>query len=330
MSTTHAVRVHEFGGPESLRFESVELPDPAPGEVQIRHTAIGLNFIDTYERSGLYPLSLPSVLGHEAAGIVERIGRRVRGFAVGDRVAYASSRQGAYAEHRNVAAAELVKLPQDITDDVAAAVLLKGLTAEALLRRVFPVKQRHTVLVHAAAGGVGSLLVQWARHIGARVIAIVGSDDKASLVRGWGVEHVLLSESAWWEEARRITGGVGVDVVYDSVGKDTFAHSLETLRARGTMVSYGNASGPPPAVEPLELGRRGSLFLTRPILFHYIANRAELTKAAAELFKLIATGVLDVRIGARYALADAAAAHADLVARKTTGSTLLLPGSRGL
>lgn len=325
MSLYRVYRLHAFGGPEQLRLETVELAPPATGEVRLRHTAIGLNFIDLYERSGLYPLPLPSDLGHEAAGVIEAVGRGVRSLKAGDRVAYASAGRGAYAEQRNIAAAELVRLPASVSDETAAALLLKGLTAEALLRRVFPVKRGQTILVHAAAGGVGLLLVQWALQLGVQVIGVVGSEAKARLVREQGAQHVLLSGTAWSDEARRITGGKGVDVVYDSVGKDTFLASLGALRARGMMVSYGNASGPPPAIEPLELGRRGSLFLTRPGVFNYIASRPELTRAATELFKQIAAGVLKAHIGARYPLSAAAQAHADLAARKTTGSTVLLP-----
>lgn len=325
MPTTHAFRLHTFGGPERMQFETIELPDPGPGEVRVRHTAIGLNFIDIYERSGLYPISLPAALGHEAAGVIEQVGRGVRGFKPGERVAYATGGRGAYAEQRNMGVAELVKLPDGIAHEVAAAIMLKGLTAEALLRRVFPVKRQHTILVHAAAGGVGLLLVQWALHLGATVIAVVGNEDKARLVREQGVQHVLLSGSAWSDEAKRIAEGKGVHVVYDAVGKDTFMSSLNALRRRGMMVSFGNASGPPPAIEPLELGRRGSLFLTRPGVFQYNATRGELTRAAAEMFKLVRAGVLKVHVGSRYPLAQAAQAHADLAARKTTGSTVLLP-----
>ncbi len=327
MPTTRAFRLHTFGGPEQMQFETLELPGPAPGEVRLRHTAIGLNFIDIYERSGLYPITLPSGLGHEGAGVVEEVGRGVRGFKPGDRVAYASPRRGAYAERRNFPAAELVALPEKIADETAAAIMLKGLTAEMLVRRVFPVKRQHTILVHAAAGGVGLLLVQWAVHLGAAVIAVVGSEDKAQLVREQGVQHVLLSGSDWTEQARGIAGGRGVDVVYDAVGKDTFMGSLSALRPRGMLVSYGNASGPPPAIEPLELGRRGSLYLTRPSVFQYLTTRAELTRAAAEMFNLMGGGVLKVHIGSRYPLAEAAQAHRDLAARKTTGSTVLVPQS---
>jgi NADPH2:quinone reductase len=324
MISTRAVRVHEFGGPEQMLLESIELPEPAPGEARIRHTAIGLNFIDIYERTGLYPQPLPAGLGREAAGVVEAVGRGVRGIKVGDRVAYVTPTSGAYAEHRNVPVQHVVAVPDSVSDEVAAAVLLKGLTAHMLIRRVFPLRRSHTALVHAAAGGVGLLLVQWARHLGARVIAVVSSEEKASLVREQGVEHVLLATTDWPTEVRRITRD-GVDVAYDSVGKDTFAGSLASLRSRGLMVAYGNASGPVPPIAPLELARHGSLFLTRPVLFDYIKTRSELTRASSELFELVGSSVLNVRIGARYPLAEVARAHVDLAARETTGSTVLLP-----
>lgn len=324
MPSIRAIRVHEFGGPEQMRLEQIELPEPAAGEARIRHTAIGLNFIDIYERTGLYPLKLPVGLGREAAGVIEQLGRGVRAFKVGDRIAYAIPQAGAYAEHRNVPASRLVPIPDAVSDEVAAAVLLKGLTAQALVRRIFPLKRTHSALIHAAAGGVGLLLIQWALHLGAKVIAIVGSEQKANLVRAQGAEHVLLGQSNWPEEVKHMTNG-GVDVVYDSVGKDTFAGSLASLRPRGMMVTYGNSSGPVPPIAPLELARHGSLFLTRPVLFDYIRTRAELTRAAVELFGLIGDSVLKVHIGARYALADVMRAHEDLAARKTTGSTVLLP-----
>lgn len=324
MPLTRAIRIHAFGPPEQMRLEQIELPEPGPGEARIRHTAIGLNFIDIYERTGLYPLQLPAGLGREAAGVIEQAGRGVRGFQVGDRVAYISQHPGTYTEHQNVPASSLVPVPATVSDEVAAAVLLKGLTAQALVRRVFPLKRTHSVLIHAAAGGVGLLLVQWALHLGARVIAIVSSEQKAALVRAHGAEHVLLTTTNWPDEVKQIAGD-GVDVAYDSVGKDTFAGSLDSLRSRGMMVTFGNASGPVPPFAPLELGRRGSLFLTRTVMFDYIKTRAELTRAAAELFELVGKSILKVHIGARYPLADVSRAHQDLAARKTTGSTVLLP-----
>jgi NADPH:quinone reductase len=325
MPTTHAIRIDAFGGSEQMRMESIELPAPGRGELQLRHTAIGLNFIDIYERTGLYPLPLPSGLGREAAGIVEALGAGVRGFKAGDRVAYVSAQAGAYAERRNVPADRVVRLPPAVSDEAAAAILLKGLTAQALVRRTVRVTAAHTVLIHAAAGGVGLLLVQWAKHLGATVIAVVGDESKAELVRAHGADHVLLTRESWAQEARRLSPGSGVDVVYDSVGKDTFEGSLDSLRPRGMMVSFGNASGPVPPFAPLELARRGSLFLTRPVLFHYIATRRELTSAAAELFDLVARSVLAVHIGARYPLHEVVQAHEALEARKTAGSTVLVP-----
>ncbi len=320
------IRFHEHGGPEVLRVEDLDSGKPGAGEARIRHTAIGLNYIDVYDRTGLYPGELPCVPGREAAGVITALGRNVRGFRVGDRVAYVHSVPGAYCEVRNVPAARLVKIPKGVADEQAAALMLKGLTAQFLLRRTHRVRRGDTIVVHAAAGGVGSLLTQWAKSLGARVIGVVGSEAKAELARKHGCRHVLLSgRGPLAPEVRRLTRGEGVAVVYDSVGRDTFRDSLDCLRPLGLMVSYGNASGPPPAVDPLELSRRGSLFLTRPTLFNYIGRREELDAAARELFAAVKQGVLRVRIGQRYALADAAQAHRDLEARRTTGSTVLIP-----
>ena len=291
----------------------------------MRHSAVGLNFIDIYERSGLYQLPLPATPGKEAAGVVEAAGANVKHLKVGDRVAYALSGSGAYAEARVISADLLVKLPDALDDRTAAAAMLKGLTAQVLLRQIYRVRKGDAVLIHAAAGGVGSIAVQWARHLGATVIAIVGSTAKADMVRELGAQHALLSDDDWVAQAKAITAGRGVSVVYDSVGKDTFMKSLDCVRQRGLMVSYGNASGPPPAISPLELSKRGSLFLTRPTLFHYTSTRAALTRAAQELFDLITHNVIKVRVGQTYPLQDAARAHSDLEARRTTGSTLLLP-----
>ena len=322
------IRFHEHGGPEVLRVEDLDIGKPGAGEAQIRHTAIGLNYIDVYDRTGLYPGELPGVPGREAAGVVTALGRNVRGFRVGDRVAYVHSVPGAYCEVRNVPVARLVKIPKGVADEQAAALMLKGLTAQFLLRRTHRVRRGDTIVVHAAAGGVGSLLTQWAKSLGARVIGVVGSEAKAELARKHGCRQVLLSgRGPLAPEVRRLTRGEGVAVVYDSVGRDTFMDSLDCLRPLGLMVSYGNASGPPPAVNPLELSRRGSLFLTRPTLFNYIGRREELDAAARELFAAVKQGVLRVRIGQRYALADAARAHRDLEARRTTGSTVLIPES---
>lgn len=321
-----AIRFHEHGGPQVLLMEDFDPGTPAGGEVQIRHTAIGLNYIDVYDRTGLYPGSLPSGLGREAAGVVTALGRGTRGFRVGDRVAYVHPKPGAYCEVRNVPAERLVKVPKGISEEQAAAIMLKGLTAHFLLRRTYRVQRGDPILVHAAAGGVGLILVQWAKALGARIIAVVGSETKAELVRKHGCRHVLVSgRDALVESVRKLTRGEGVAVVYDSVGKDTFMDSLDCLRPLGMMVSYGNASGPPPAISPLELSKRGSLFLTRPTLFSYIARREALDSAARELFAAVRKGVVRVRIGQRYPLAEAAAAHRDLEARRTTGSTVLIP-----
>ena len=308
-----------------MNWEAVDVPPPGPGEVVLRHTAVGLNFIDVYERTGLYPNKLPFGLGREAAGVIEALGPKVSGFAVGDRVAYVLSSAGAYSERRVAPAARLVKLPAGIRDTVGAAIMLKGLTAQALLRRTYRVKSGDDILVHAAAGGVGLIMTQWAKHLGARVIAVVGSAEKAKLVREHGADLVLLSDEDDWVRATRdFTRGQGVAAVYDSVGQATFMRSLDCLRPLGMMVTFGNASGPVAPFAPLELSKRGSLFLTRPTLFHYIATRPMLTRGAQDLFSVVEQGAVRVHIGQTYALKDAAQAHRDLEARKTTGSTVLL------
>lgn len=322
---TGIIRFHETGGPDVLRWESTELGEPGRDEVRVRHAAVGLNFIDVYERNGLYQMPLPATPGKEAAGIIEAAGPGVKHVKVGDRVAYSSSSSGAYAEARVMPAERLLKIPDAIDDKTAAAAMLKGLTAQALLRQVYRVRKGDALLVHAAAGGVGSILVQWARHLEATVIAVVGSAAKAEIARELGAQHALLTDDDWVAQAKAITGGRGVAVAYDSVGKDTFMRSLDTLRTRGLMVSYGNASGAPPAIAPLELSKRGSLYLTRPTLFHFISTRPMLTRAAQELFDLLGRGVIKVQIGQTYPLSEAARAHADLEARRTTGSTVLLP-----
>jgi len=322
----HAIRIHAHGGPEVLQWEAVEPSAPGPGEVLIRQTAIGLNFIDVYERTGLYPGALPMTLGREGAGVVEALGPKVRGVAVGDRIAYVSAQPGSYAQERVMPADRVVKIPDGVSDRLAAAALLKGLTAQFLLRRTHRVRKGDAVVIHAAAGGVGSIASQWARDLGATVIGVVGSDAKAAIAREHGCQHVLvLGRDDLPARVREITGGLGAHVVYDSVGKDTFFASLDCLRPLGMMVSYGNASGPVPPVAPLELARRGSLFLTRPTLFHYIARRAELERAARELFEVIGRGAARVEIGQTCALQDAAQAHRDLEARRTIGSTVLIP-----
>lgn len=321
---THAVRIRSYGGPEVLRWETVEVPEPGQGQARIRHTAIGLNFIDTYERTGLYPVTLPAVLGREAAGVVEAVGPGVSQVKVGDRVAYAFNSSGAYSEARVLAAERLVKIPVGVEDQQAAALMLKGMTAQMLLRQTYRVRKGNTLLVHAAVGGVGSILVQWAKHLGANVIAVVGSATKAQRARELGADHALLAGEDWVAQTQAIAKR-GVDVVYDSVGKDTFFPSLDCLRSRGLMVTYGNASGPVPPIAPLELSKRGSLFLTRPTLFHYIPTRATLVRAASEMFELVAKSAINVHVGQVYPLQEAARAHVDLEARRTVGATVLLP-----
>lgn len=326
---THAIRFSAHGGPEVLRWETVDLPDPGPGELRIRHQAIGVNFIDTYHRTGLYPVALPSGLGQEGAGVVEAVGPGVTEFRPGDRVAYcggALSPVGAYSEVRNFPAERAVRLPDDISFETAAAVMLKGLTAQFLVRRTHRVQPGDTVLIHAAAGGVGLLLVQWAKRLGATVIATAGNDEKAELVRAHGADHVIVyTRENFTERTRALTNGCGVDVVYDSVGRATFLGSLDSLRPLGLMVSFGNASG---KVEPFDIGllaQKGSLFLTRPMLFTYIARREDLLAMAEELFAAIRQGWLDVKIGQRFPLSQAAEAHRALESRRTIGATLLLP-----
>ncbi|HUK00863.1 MAG TPA: quinone oxidoreductase [Steroidobacteraceae bacterium] len=320
------IRIHQYGGPEALRVEELDPAAPGPLEVQVRHTAIGVNYIDVYDRTGLYGMELPGVLGREAAGVVIACGRRVRGLKVGTRVAYVHSTPGAYSEIRNVPAERVVKVPGGVSDQQAAALMLKGLTAQYLLRRTYRVQKGDPILVHAAAGGVGLILCQWARSLGAHVIGVVGSEAKAELARKHGCRHVIISgRDELVAEVRRLTRGAGVAVVYDSVGRDTFMESLDCLRPLGMMVSYGNASGPPPSFNPLELTRRGSLFLTRPSLFAYIPTRALLESAARELFAAIRQHKIRIRIGQTYPLIEAAQAHRDLEARRTTGSTVLLP-----
>lgn len=317
--------IRRTGGPEVIEREPLGMLTPGLGEVLIRHTAIGLNYIDTYHRSGLYPLELPSGLGSEGAGMVEEVGEGVA-FRPGDRVAYPAAPPGAYATHRLVAADRLVALPEDISFETAAAAMLKGCTGEMLIERCAQVGEGEWVLVHAAAGGVGSILVPWLKAIGARVIAHAGSAEKAALAAGAGAEQALscpFDELA--EKVREITGGAGVRVVLDGVGAASWEASLASLGKRGLMVSYGNSSGPVPPFSPLVLARGGSLFLTRPTLFDYIARPDELQASAARLFEMIRSGAVPVRIGARFALAEAAEAHRALEARATTGSTLLIP-----
>jgi NADPH2:quinone reductase len=321
-----AIRFHETGGPEVLRFEDIEVGPPAPDEAQVRHTAIGLNFIDVYDRTGLYPTPLPSGLGREAAGVVTAVGRKVKGVRVGNRVAYVLQKPGAAAEIINVAADRLVRIPTGVSDQQAAAIMLKGMTAQYLLRRTYRVAKGDFILVHAAAGGVGLLLCQWAKSLGAKVIGVVGSEAKADIARKHGCRYVLISgQDDIVARVREITRGEGVAVVYDSVGKDVFMPSLDCLKRLGMLVTFGNSSGPVPPFAPLELSRRGSLFLTRPTLFHYTATRPELESAAKELFAVVKSRKVKVQIGQTYPLAEAARAYADLEARRTTGSTVLIP-----
>jgi NADPH2:quinone reductase len=322
----HAIRIHAHGGPEVLHWETVPAAAPGPGEVLIRQTAIGLNLIDVYERTGLYPGELPSGLGREGAGVVEALGARVRGLHAGDRVAYFSNQPGAYAQERVVPADRVVRVPDGVSDRLAAAAILKGLTAWFLVRRAHRIVRGDTMVVHAAAGGVGLILAQWASHLGARVIGVVGSDSKVEVARAHGCREVLvLGRDDLATRVRELTGGAGARIVYDSVGKDTFFASLDCLRPLGLMVSFGNASGPVPPVAPLELMKRGSLFLTRPTLFHYTARRTDLDRGARELFQVIGSGAVRIEIGQCYALQDAAQAHRDLEARRTIGSTVLIP-----
>ena len=321
-----AIRFHQTGGPEVLRWEEVPVGDPAADEVRIRHEAVGLNYIDTYQRSGLYPLPLPSGLGQEGAGVVEAVGKDVRDFRPGDRVAYAGGPVGAYSRQRCLPAARLLKLPESIDFRTGAAMMLQGLTTAYLLRRTYAVQAGDAVLIHAAAGGVGLIACQWARALGATVIGTVSTEAKAELARQHGCEHVILySHEDVAARVRDITGGEGVAVVYDGVGKDTFAASLDSLRMRGMMVSFGNASGAVPPFNPLLLTQKGSLFLTRPMLAHYTANRDELLALGQELFAVVESGKVRININQTFDLADAADAHRALEARQTTGSTVLLP-----
>ena len=320
-------RIESTGGPEVIDWVDESSAEPGAGEVGIRHTAVGLNYIDVYHRSGLYPLPLPSGLGLEAAGMVTAVGPDVTGLAQGDRVAYASAPIGAYAEERVMPADRVLRLPDGVDDEAAAALMLKGLTAHALLFRTFPVRAGHIVLVHAAAGGVGSLLCAWARHLGARVIGTVGSAAKAEDARAAGCEAVIrYDEEPVAEAMRSLTEGRGADVVYDGVGAATFETSLDSLAPLGMMVSFGNASGAVPPFAPSELARRGSLFFTRPSVMDYIADRSSLEAGAVAVFEAVMAGVLAPEIGQRYPLREAAQAHRDLEARRTTGASLLLPG----
>lgn len=313
-----------IGGPEVLTLASAPMPDPGPGEILLRQTAIGLNFIDTYHRTGLYPVPLPSGLGLEAAGVVEAVGAGVA-IAPGTRVGYCWGPIGAYASHRVIAADRVVVLPDGVSDEAAAAVLLKGCTTEFLVERCAQVQPGQWALVQAAAGGVGLLLVQWLKHVGATVIAVAGSAEKLSIAMAHGADHGLVQDATMAQQVRDLTGGRGVDVVFDGVGKATFEASLDSLKRRGLLASYGNASGAVGAVDFAILARKGSLFATRPTLFDYYTNREEIERYAGRVLELVAAGVLKVNVDQRYALKDVATAHRDLEARRTTGSTVLLP-----
>jgi NADPH2:quinone reductase len=320
-----AIRFETTGGPEVLQLREVELPQPTMGQVRVKHTAIGVNFIDTYHRSGLYKLPLPTGLGSEAAGIAEELGDGVVTLKKGDRVAYAGA-LGAYAQASNVAADKLVKLPEGVSDEDAAASLLKGMTVQYLLTRTYAVKPGETILFHAAAGGVGLIFGQWAKHIGAIVIGTVGSPDKIALAKSHGYDHVLdLSKDDWVKRVRELTGGEGVPVVYDGVGKATWDGSLDCLAVRGMMVSFGNSSGAVPPFAPGILSAKGSLYVTRPTLGSYTRTAEELQETANDLFDVIASGAVKIEINQRFKLSEAAKAHEALQSRQTTGATILLP-----
>ncbi|HEF4777939.1 MULTISPECIES: quinone oxidoreductase family protein [Burkholderia] len=321
-----AIRYDQPGGPDVMKWVDVEVGAPQAGEVRIKQHAVGLNYIDVYFRTGLYPQPLPGGLGMEAAGEVTAVGQGVGALKVGDRVAYVAQPPGAYAQERVLSAERVVKLPDGIGYDDAASVMLQGLTAHYLLRRTYPVKAGDTILIHAAAGGVGLLVCQWAKALGATVIGTVGSDEKAELAKAHGCDHpIVYTRENFTQRVKEITNGAGVPVVYDSIGKDTYIGSLDCLAPLGYFVSFGNASGPLPPIDSKEFSSRGSLFFTRPTLFSYIAKRADLESAAAELFDVILSGKVKTSINQRYPLAEVGRAHADLEARKTTGSTILVP-----
>jgi NADPH2:quinone reductase len=326
LNMAKAIVIEKFGSPDVLQWQDVSVGAPGPGEVLLHHTAVGLNFIDTYQRTGLYPLDLPTGLGLEAAGIVAAVGAGVDYVQVGDRVAYTSMPPGAYSEQRLYEADKLVKLPAGISDQTAAAAMLKGLTAWYLLHRSYRVQQGDHVLLYAAAGGVGSIVCQWAKALGVNVIGVVSTPEKAELAKQQGAAAIVLADAPdFVSQVRALTGGAGVAAAYDSVGKDTFIQSLDCIRPHGTMVSFGNASGPVEPVSLMELGKRGSLFLTRPAVFDFVRTPAELRAAAAELFAAIGGGKVGIEINQTWPLAQAAAAHRALEARQTTGSTVLLP-----
>ena len=320
-----AIRYHQQGGPEVLQYEDVAVGEPGAGQVRIRHSAIGVNFVDTYQRSGLYPMQLPQVAGNEGAGVVEAVGANVTELKKGERVAY-TGLPGSYCESRVVPADRMVKLPQGISDEQAASMMLKGLTVHYLIHSTYPVKKGDTVLWHAAAGGVGLIACQWLKALGVTIIATAGSDDKTALAKAHGATHVInYRKEKFVERVKALTDGKGVPVVYDGVGKDTWEGSLDCLRPRGYLVSFGNASGAVTSFNPGMLAGKGSLFLTRPTLGHHIATRAELVERASALFDVVMSGKVKIETTARYKLADAQSAHRDLEGRKTTGSVVLIP-----
>jgi NADPH2:quinone reductase len=323
---THAIRFHQTGGPEVLRWEEVALPQLQANEATVKQHAVGLNFIDIYHRTGLYPVPLPSGIGLEGAGVVEAVGSAVTDLRPGDRVAYAGGPIGAYAEQRNIPADRLVKLPDALSFEQGAAMMLQGMTAQYLLRRTYRVQAGDPILIHAAAGGVGLIVCQWAKALGATVIGTVSSDEKAALAKAHGCDHAIIyTRENFTQRVKEITGGAGVPVVYDSIGKDTFTGSLDCLRPLGLMVTFGNASGPVPPFDLGELSKRGSLFITRPTLFSYVGPRSDLVQSATELFDMVSSGKVKIEVNQTYALKDAAQAQNDLAVRKTTGSTILIP-----
>jgi NADPH:quinone reductase len=323
---TKAVEIAQAGGPDAMRLVDIEVPPPGQGELLLRQTAIGLNYIDTYHRSGLYPLPMPAVLGMEGAGVVEAVGAGVKGYKAGDRVAYGVGPRGAYAHHRNIPASRVAKLPKAIGDETAAGMMLKGLTVRSLLRSVYRVKRGETILFHAAAGGVGTIFTQWAKALGAKVIGTVGSDDKIAVAKAHGCAHVINYRTEdVVARVKEITQGMGLPVVYDGVGQSTFMTSLDCLRPRGLLVIFGNASGPVKSFDLGLLASKGSLYVTRPTVMTYMADDKELAEASRDLIEVVKSGKVKIPVNQRYALADAAQAHRDLESRATTGTTILIP-----
>ena len=323
---TRAIRIHKVGPSSVLKWQEIDIGKPNKGEALIKNTAVGLNFIDTYHRKGLYPIPLPFTPGVEGAGIVEAVGAGVTNLNVGDRVAYCSDPLGSYTEQRLFPAERAIKIPNNISDEQAASMMLKGLTAAMLLKRIYKPKKNDKILIHAAAGGVGLILSQWAKHLGATVIGTVSSRKKAALARANGCDHTIIyTDKGFVSQVKRLTKNEGVPVVYDGVGKDTYPGSLDCLRSRGMWITFGNASGPVPPIAPLTLLQKGSLFMTRPILNHYIATNKEFNSLAKELFNVVRKGAVKIRVNQSYSLKNAAQAHRDLEQRKTTGSTVLIP-----